>query len=351
MLGRSRCRLRSSRWPAPMSRATARLGGTPVLREGFVTDNGNLILDVAGLRSSIPDLETRLNQIVRRRHQRALRQPSGRRLPARHVQGVQTPIGRLKQNGNVETFMLPASNYHANLNWSTGMNDHPPKFRPRTGEPAHARPANGRLAEQQVQRRSTGCTRQSAAARRVIRDDERINQMEIEIDALVQSDHRQTPTDGHRPAHGRFGAESHLRTSNASATRRKIARLGISIAKQPAQPEHRTQPHGETPSGCCACRSTASPAWTSAWSPKRCASTNQVNSNTSHRPPVDHLHDGRPAHHHALRSTSVIAKAIERIGDRTQPTSANTSSTWSKGSMSAMPTAEIEAGERRGATD
>ncbi|MEF8732678.1 MAG: ribose-5-phosphate isomerase RpiA [Candidatus Accumulibacter meliphilus] len=40
-------------------------GGTPVLREGFVTDNGNLIVDVKGL--SITDataLEARINQIV-----------------------------------------------------------------------------------------------------------------------------------------------------------------------------------------------------------------------------------------------------------------------------------------------
>jgi ribose 5-phosphate isomerase A len=39
------------------------LGGEPRLRDGFTTDNGNLILDVAGL--SIPDpvaLEAEINQ-------------------------------------------------------------------------------------------------------------------------------------------------------------------------------------------------------------------------------------------------------------------------------------------------
>ena len=42
-----------------------RLGGTPVLREGSVTDSGNLILDVQGLQIVDPeDLETRINQIV-----------------------------------------------------------------------------------------------------------------------------------------------------------------------------------------------------------------------------------------------------------------------------------------------
>ena len=47
-----------------VARELARLGGKPVLREGFVTDNGNLILDVSGL--DIPDpaaLESELNQV------------------------------------------------------------------------------------------------------------------------------------------------------------------------------------------------------------------------------------------------------------------------------------------------
>ena len=54
----------------PMSRAyvareLARLGGTPKLREGFVTDNGNLILDVHGLSIIDPvGLEDHINQIV-----------------------------------------------------------------------------------------------------------------------------------------------------------------------------------------------------------------------------------------------------------------------------------------------
>ncbi len=47
-----------------VARELTRLGGKPVLREGFVTDNGNHILDVHGL--DIPDpaaLETELNQV------------------------------------------------------------------------------------------------------------------------------------------------------------------------------------------------------------------------------------------------------------------------------------------------
>jgi len=54
----------------PMARAYVerqllRLGGRPQLREGFVTDNGNLILDVHGLRIAEPKaLESELNQIV-----------------------------------------------------------------------------------------------------------------------------------------------------------------------------------------------------------------------------------------------------------------------------------------------
>ena len=50
---------------AQVSRELARLGGTPVLREGFTTDNGNVIIDVKGLTIVDPvDLESRINQIV-----------------------------------------------------------------------------------------------------------------------------------------------------------------------------------------------------------------------------------------------------------------------------------------------
>ncbi|MCK9258910.1 MAG: ribose-5-phosphate isomerase RpiA [Azoarcus sp.] len=50
---------------AQVAREITRLGGSPRLREGFVTDNGNLILDVHGLSISDPvAMETALNQIV-----------------------------------------------------------------------------------------------------------------------------------------------------------------------------------------------------------------------------------------------------------------------------------------------
>lgn len=50
---------------AYVARELVRLGGRPRLREGFVTDNGNVVLDVAGL--AIPDpvaLEAELDHIV-----------------------------------------------------------------------------------------------------------------------------------------------------------------------------------------------------------------------------------------------------------------------------------------------
>ncbi|MFH7586001.1 ribose-5-phosphate isomerase RpiA [Oceanimonas smirnovii] len=48
-----------------VARELARLGGTPVYRQGVVTDNGNHILDVHGLRITAPrELETRINGIV-----------------------------------------------------------------------------------------------------------------------------------------------------------------------------------------------------------------------------------------------------------------------------------------------
>ncbi len=50
---------------AQVARAVGRLGGQPTLREGFVTDNGNQILDVSGLSISDPvGFESTLNQIV-----------------------------------------------------------------------------------------------------------------------------------------------------------------------------------------------------------------------------------------------------------------------------------------------
>lgn len=50
---------------AYVSRELAKLGGTPTLRAGLVTDNGNLILDVHGLAISDPvGLESRINQIA-----------------------------------------------------------------------------------------------------------------------------------------------------------------------------------------------------------------------------------------------------------------------------------------------
>ncbi|MBI5784678.1 MAG: ribose-5-phosphate isomerase RpiA [Rhodocyclales bacterium] len=50
---------------AYVAREVEKLGGQPKLREGFVTDNGNLILDVHGLAITDPaGFETRLNQIV-----------------------------------------------------------------------------------------------------------------------------------------------------------------------------------------------------------------------------------------------------------------------------------------------
>ena len=50
---------------AHVARELAQLGGIPVLREGFVTDNGNLILDVKGLAITDPKaLEAQINHIT-----------------------------------------------------------------------------------------------------------------------------------------------------------------------------------------------------------------------------------------------------------------------------------------------
>lgn len=47
-----------------VARQMAKMHGQPVLRHGFVTDNGNVILDVHNLRISNPlEMETRINQM------------------------------------------------------------------------------------------------------------------------------------------------------------------------------------------------------------------------------------------------------------------------------------------------
>lgn len=48
-----------------VARQIVKLGGQPILREGFTTDNGNIILDVHNLKIDNPiELEKSLNQIV-----------------------------------------------------------------------------------------------------------------------------------------------------------------------------------------------------------------------------------------------------------------------------------------------
>jgi ribose 5-phosphate isomerase A len=48
-----------------VARELTRLGGTPVYREGVITDNGGIILDVTGLSITAPcELERQINQIT-----------------------------------------------------------------------------------------------------------------------------------------------------------------------------------------------------------------------------------------------------------------------------------------------
>ena len=48
-----------------VARELVKLGGQPKLREGFVTENGNVILDVAGLDIVDPvAMESKINQIA-----------------------------------------------------------------------------------------------------------------------------------------------------------------------------------------------------------------------------------------------------------------------------------------------
>ena len=71
-----------------VAREIVRLGGRPVLREGVVTDNGNVILDVHGLSITDPaGLETRAEPAPGRGDQRPVRPPPGRRAAPGHPRG------------------------------------------------------------------------------------------------------------------------------------------------------------------------------------------------------------------------------------------------------------------------
>lgn len=71
----SKCVARLGKYPLPVevipmarglvARALVGLGGQPVYREGVVTDNGNILLDVYGLDLSDPaSMEARINNVV-----------------------------------------------------------------------------------------------------------------------------------------------------------------------------------------------------------------------------------------------------------------------------------------------
>jgi ribose 5-phosphate isomerase A len=69
----------------------ARLGGEPRVREGCITDNGNLIVDLRRARDRRRGCPGKPHQPDRRRgHQRPVRLPSGGCLPAGNPGGVRT---------------------------------------------------------------------------------------------------------------------------------------------------------------------------------------------------------------------------------------------------------------------
>lgn len=80
---------------AYVAREIARLGGQPVWREGFVTDNGNEILDVRNLRISTPrELEAALDGIVGVVTNGLFARRGADVLVVAGAQGVQTLIAR-----------------------------------------------------------------------------------------------------------------------------------------------------------------------------------------------------------------------------------------------------------------
>ena len=71
-----------------VARQMVKAGGNPVYREGFVTDNGNDILDVHDLGSRTRSRWKRASTNSGRRDGRHLREPPRRRAPHRRSGGV-----------------------------------------------------------------------------------------------------------------------------------------------------------------------------------------------------------------------------------------------------------------------
>ena len=88
----------------PMARSyvteeLVKLGGLPVLREGFVTDNGNMILDVHGLRIAAPvELRTAAEQHRRSGHVRLVRYAAGRPVDPGYAGGAADSGGGVVAN-------------------------------------------------------------------------------------------------------------------------------------------------------------------------------------------------------------------------------------------------------------
>jgi len=76
-----------------MWRQMVKLGGQPKLREGFATDNGNIVLDVWGLSILNPVELERRSTILRCRYQRIVRPARSGCSPARNKTGVRTIAG------------------------------------------------------------------------------------------------------------------------------------------------------------------------------------------------------------------------------------------------------------------
>ena len=78
-----------------VARELVRLGGQPVWREGVVTDNGNVILDVHHLSLTDPEaIRDHGQPDRRRRHGRIVRTPGRRRAARGERRGIETIIPR-----------------------------------------------------------------------------------------------------------------------------------------------------------------------------------------------------------------------------------------------------------------
>ena len=180
----------------------------------------------------------------------------------------------------------------------------------------------GGLVESQIRQAIYALAQFNAdAPGHVIETEDRVNEMEVEIDRDLSSDHRAAPADGARPA----PADRHLQDHRQPRARRRRSqqdrahgqrRSSTTAASAAALPSSDLRVAAELAIGLLRKALDAFARLDTAAAVAILKEDDLIDQRVRRlRAQADHLHDGRPAHHLASLDLLFVAKAIERIGD------------------------------------